>query len=73
MSRRWLTLLAVLLASCAMDREQVLEKKLCDPDGECARGYRCRDGTCVAATANNGNALSFGDAGSSDSATGRSE
>jgi hypothetical protein len=67
---RWFILVTLLASGCAMDREQILEKKLCDADGKCARGYRCRGGTCVTDTAANGNALRLADAGASDASPG---
>lgn len=65
-SLHWLlVLLAGAAGSCAMDREQLLDGKLCDDQGNCARGFTCVDGECrladdeddepVAKDAGNGN------------------
>jgi hypothetical protein len=43
----WACVAFPLFVGCAMDREEVLKNKTCEPDGTCAFGYRCRDGTCV--------------------------
>jgi hypothetical protein len=71
-NRVGIALLALAAIGCAMDREQVLDKKLCDADGKCARGYRCQRGTCVLDTTSNASALSLADAdaGSVDGGSG---
>lgn len=39
-------LLACTLFACQMDREGILAKKVCSPEGECARGFTCVDDVC---------------------------
>lgn len=71
---KWACLIcSVLPLACAMDREELLEQKLCDPDGKCARGYRCQEGTCVADTRSNRAALRLADAGAETPGRGSSE
>jgi hypothetical protein len=70
-NRVWVALLALAAIGCAMDREQVLDRKLCDADGKCARGYRCQRGTCALDTTSNASARSFADAGSGDGGSGK--